>query len=117
MVLFFLLSLFLDNRGVCLATKVLSCFRGLFCDFVPVHPRAFAGRRLCCYKDHWCILELQLILERSSLVLSIEADCRLGTAFGGGGGGIQILLVALSCFRLREMQPGTISVKPHGFAV
>ncbi|KAI9398772.1 hypothetical protein POPTR_002G001250v4 [Populus trichocarpa] len=57
MVLFFLLSLFLDNRGVCLATKVLSCFRGLFCDFVPVHPRAFAGRRLCCYKDHWCILE------------------------------------------------------------
>ncbi|KAJ7005539.1 hypothetical protein NC653_004993 [Populus alba x Populus x berolinensis] len=41
MVLFLLLSLFLDNRGVCLATK----------------PRALAGRRLCCYKDHWCILE------------------------------------------------------------
>lgn len=52
---------------------------------VASEPRAFAGRRLCCYKDHWCILELQLILERSSLVLSIEADCRLGTAFGGGG--------------------------------
>lgn len=62
---------------------------------VASEPRAFAGRRLCCYKDHWCILELQLILERSSLVLSIEADCRLRTAFGGGGG-IQILLVALS---------------------
>lgn len=41
------------------------------------------------------MMQLQLILERSSLVLSIEADCRLGTAFGGGGG-IQILLVALS---------------------
>jgi len=44
------------------------------------------------------MMQLQLILERSSLVLSIEADCRLRTAFGGGGGGggIQILLVALS---------------------
>jgi hypothetical protein len=40
------------------------------------------------------MMQLQLILERSSLVLSIEADCRLGTAFGGGG--VQILLVALS---------------------
>ena len=25
--------------------------------FLPSQPRALAGRRLCCYKDHWCILE------------------------------------------------------------
>ncbi|KAL9358355.1 hypothetical protein Peur_046478 [Populus x canadensis] len=69
---------------------------------VASEPRAFAGRRLCCYKDHWCILELQLILERSSLVLSI--DRRKGC-------------FVCHSFRLREMQPRTMSVKPHGFAV